>query len=206
METENRNYLNMRAGKPYRALDPIFGELKSLATARKAEVDAISESDMESRVKALSELLTLSDKAIVQGPFKVQFGKHVHLGEWVFINYDATFLDSNTITIGDFTAVGPNVQFITDTHPVRPQDRIIPKDDGSFPPFEVINIALPITIGTHCWIGAGAIILPGVEIGDNTVVGAGAVVTKSLPAGVIAVGNPARVIGKAEEATPYTLE
>ncbi|MEP4766661.1 MAG: sugar O-acetyltransferase [Roseibium sp.] len=158
-------------------------------------VDAIPPDDMEGRTAALKELFgSMKGAAIIMPPFTIEYGNHIHLGEWVFVNTGASFLDSNSITLGDFTAVGPNVQFITPAHPVKPEDRFQPAPEGSMLPFNVVNIARKITIGRECWIGAGAIIMPGVSIGDGTVVGAGSIVTKSLPDRVVAVGNPARIL------------
>lgn len=105
------------------------------------------------------------------------------MGARTFANFGLVALDVATITIGDDVQIGPNVQLLTPTHPLEARPRR-----------EKWEAARPITIGNNVWIGGGAIILPGVSIGDDTVVGAGAVVTKDLPAGVIAVGNPARVV------------
>jgi maltose O-acetyltransferase len=92
-------------------------------------------------------------------------------------------LDVAAITLGDDVQVGPNVQLLTPTHPLEPEARRAK-----------LEAAKPITIGSNVWLGGGVIVLPGVSIGENTVVGAGAVVTRNLPANVVAVGNPARVI------------
>jgi maltose O-acetyltransferase len=111
------------------------------------------------------------------------YGYQIHVGARTFINYGVVLLDVGTITIGEDVQVGPNVQFLTPTHPLDPETRRAKWE-----------AAKPITIGNNVWLGGGVIILPGVSIGENTVVGAGAVVTKDLPANVVAVGNPARVI------------
>ena len=159
---------------------PYLFELKALAAKAKARFDAISNEDISERVEAAKELFAKgSGPAVVLSPFNIQYGKHVKIGAWSFVNYGATFLDANMITLGDFMAVGPNVQFNTDTHPVRPEDQYQPPTEGDTLPFKVVNYALPITVGDYAWIGAGAIILPGVTIGDGAVVAAGSVVTKS---------------------------
>ena len=108
---------------------------------------------------------------------------HITIGARCFANYGLVALDVAPITIGDDVQIGPNVQLLTPTHPVEPGPR---RDKW--------EAAQPITIGDNVWLGGGVIVLPGVTIGDNTVVGAGAVVTKDLPANVVAVGNPARVV------------
>lgn len=188
-------YLDMIAGQPFDATDPYFFKLKETAAIAKARLDAISNEDIQSRIEASRDLFAEdSGPAIVLSPFSIQYGRHVKMGTFSFVNYGATFLDSNMITLGDHVAVGPNVQFITDTHPVRPEDRFEPAEPGSRLPLKVITCALPITLGDYVWVGAGAIILPGVTIGDGAVVGAGSVVTKDVAPRTIVAGNPARFL------------
>ena len=110
-------------------------------------------------------------------------GHHVHFGNHIYANFNLTLVDDTHIYVGDHTMIGPNVLIATGGHPVLPELR----EQG-------YQYNMPVHIGRNCWIGAGAIILPGVTIGDNTVVGAGSVVTKDLPANVVAVGNPCRVL------------
>ena len=110
-------------------------------------------------------------------------GKFVHLGRSVYVNFNLTLVDDTAIYIGDYTMIGPNVTIATGTHPILPALR------ENFYQFN-----MPVRIGRNCWLGAGAIILPGVTIGDNVVVGAGSVVTHDLPDNVVAVGNPCRVL------------
>ena len=132
----------------------------------------------------LAELLGgLGEGAFVKPPLYVDFGEHISIGARTFINYNLTALDVATITIGADCQFGPNVQLLTPTHPIEPQ----PRRDR-------LEAAKPITIGDNVWLGGGVIVCPGVRIGDNSVVGAGAVVTRDIPANVVAVGNPARVI------------
>ena len=132
----------------------------------------------------LEELLgTLGEGAFVKPPLFVDYGENIHLGARSFANYNLTALDVVSITIGEDCMIGPNVQLLTPTHPVDPQPRR-----------DKVEAAQPITIGDNVWLGGGVIVCPGVTIGDNTVIGAGSVVTKDVPANVVAVGNPARVI------------
>ena len=105
------------------------------------------------------------------------------LGARSFVNYNLTALDVVSITIGEDCMIGPNVQLLTPTHPIDPEPRR-----------DKLEAAQPITIGDNVWLGGGVIVCPGVTIGDNSVIGAGSVVTKDIPANVVAVGNPARVI------------
>jgi galactoside O-acetyltransferase len=115
-------------------------------------------------------------------------GKHVHFGKGVYANFNLTLVDDTHIYVGDYTMLGPNVVLATAGHPILPELRPL-----------AYQYNLPIHIGKNCWLGAGVIVLPGVTIGDNTVVGAGSVVTKDIPANVVAVGNPCRVLRKINE-------
>ncbi len=123
-------------------------------------------------------------------PLHVDYGSNLRIGSGTFANYGLVALDVADITIGDDVQIGPHVQLLTPTHPVEPGPR---RDKW--------EAAKPITIGDNVWLGGGVIVLPGVTIGADTVVGAGAVVTRDLPSGVLAVGNPAKVIGTIGEQT-----
>jgi maltose O-acetyltransferase len=139
----------------------------------------------EAAARPLLEALvgTLGERAFVKPPLYVDYGENLHIGARTFINYNLTALDVVTITIGEDCQIGPNVQLLTPTHPLEPQ----PRRDH-------LEAAAPITIGDNVWLGGGVIVCPGVTIGSDSVIGAGAVVTRDIPAGVLAVGNPARVI------------
>ena len=196
----NQNYEDMLAGRPHSGGDPYLFELKLQAETAKARLDAIPNSDFQSRAEAGAALFAEgSGPAVVLSPFTIQYGRHVKLGEWTFVNMGATFLDSARITLGKKVAVGPNVQFITDTHPIRPEDRFQPPEEGDMLPFRVVNMAHEITVGDYVWIGAGAIILPGVTIGDGAMVAAGSVVTKDVPARMVVAGNPARILRSVDD-------
>jgi maltose O-acetyltransferase len=196
----NKNYDDMMAGRKFFGADPYLFELKSGVPEAKARLDRLPNDDIAGRIEAARDLFAEgSGPAIVLSPFNIQYGRHVKIGKWSFVNFGATFLDSNMISLGDFVAVGPNVQFVTDTHPIRPEDRIIPAMEGDSLPFRVVNLALPITVGNHVWIGAGAIILPGVTIGDGAMVAAGAVVTKDVASRMVVAGNPAREIRSVDD-------
>lgn len=118
-----------------------------------------------------------------QLPLFVDYGDHITIGDRTFINCNLTALDVAPIVIGADCQLGPSVQLLTPIHPIEPQPRRDKLEGGR-----------PITLGDNVWLGGGVIVCPGVTIGDNTVVGAGSVVTRDLPANVIAVGNPARVL------------
>jgi len=178
------NRERMLAGDLYIADDPdshrIAREALRLAdTYHRAEV--AGEPDAREHLVAL--VGTLGDGAYVKPPLFVDYGENLHIGARTFVNYNLTALDVAAITIGEDCQLGPNVQLLTPTHPLDPQPRR-----------DKLEAARPITIGDNVWLGGGVIVCPGVTIGDNTVVGAGAVVTRDLPANVVAVGDPARVV------------
>lgn len=129
------------------------------------------------------------DTAWMQPPFYCDYGTNIELGERVFFNFNCVVLDVCKVTIGDYTQIGSGVQILTPLHPL---DAALRRKE---------EYGKPVTIGSDVWIGAGALILPGVTIGARTVVGAGSVVTRDLPEGVLAVGNPCRVL-RAVDAGP----
>ena len=195
----HKNYEDMMAGRAHDGGDAYLFELKREAAKTKEKLDAIPNDDFKARIEANKDLFAEgSGPAIVLSPFSIQYGRHVKIGKWSFVNFGATFLDGNMITLGDHVAVGPNVQFITATHPLRSEDRIKLMPD-QFPPFEVVNIAHPIHVGDFAWIGAGAIIMPGVTIGPRAVVGAGSVVTKDVPSNMVVAGNPAKLMKSVDD-------
>ncbi len=198
--SQKSNYQKMVDGDPYTGVDPELLALADRARARTAAFIALPPDDMPARTQALRSLVgEMTGTAFIVPPFYFDYGVHVRLGDRVFINTGAVFLDSTWITLGDATAVGPNVQFITVGHPLKPEERILETPGAPILPFRPVGFAKPITVGKGCWIGAGSIILPGVTIGDGTTIGAGSVVTKAIPARVLAVGNPARVIRSVDD-------
>ena len=132
--------------------------------------------------------LKFGKETFIDTPFRCDYGKHITVGNRFYANSYCTIIDVAPVTIGDNVMLGPNVQIITAGHPIHPDSRNSKYEYG-----------IPITIGDNVWIGAGAIILPGVNIGSNTVIGAGAVVTKDIPDGVVAAGNPCRIIKEITE-------
>jgi acetyltransferase-like isoleucine patch superfamily enzyme len=132
--------------------------------------------------------LKFGKETFIDTPFRCDYGKHITVGNRFYANSYCTIIDVAPVTIGDNVMLGPNVQIITAGHPIHPDSRNSKYEYG-----------IPITIGDNVWIGAGAIILPGVNIGNNTVIGAGAVVTKDIPDGVVAAGNPCRIIKEITE-------
>jgi maltose O-acetyltransferase len=174
----------MLAGDPYIADDPEIGEQSAAALDLMAAYNATTVRQAPLRRQLLEELLgSVGESTEIRPPFYVDYGSHIRIGARCFANFGLVALDVAAITIGDDVQMGPNVQLLTPTHPVEPGPR---RDKW--------EAAQPITIGDNVWLGGGAIVLPGVTIGENTVVGAGSVVTRDLPANVVAVGNPARVV------------
>jgi len=146
--------------------------------------------ELEKRTAMLKDMFAeIGEGCCIEPPLRANFGgRHVHLGSWVYANYNLTLVDDTHIYVGDHTMFGPNVTVATAGHPIDPQLRR-----------RGLQYNMPVRIGSNCWLGAGVIVLPGVTIGDNTVIGAGSVVTKDIPSGVVAVGNPCRVLRKIGE-------
>ena len=147
-------------------------------------------SEQEKRNQLLKQMFAeIGKNCYIEPPFHANFGgKHVHFGKNIYANFNLTMVDDGHIYVGDYTMFAPGVIVATAGHPILPELRET-----------VYQYNMPVHIGKNCWIGAGAIILPGVTIGDQVVVGAGSVVTKDLPSNVVAVGNPCRVIREINE-------
>ncbi len=140
---------------------------------------------LEKREAMLREMFAeIGENCYIEPPLHSNWGgKHCHFGKNVYANFNLTLVDDSHIYVGDYTMIGPNVVIATAGHPILPELRE-----------KAYQYNIPVHIGRNCWIGAGALIMPGVTIGDNTVIGAGSVVTKDIPANVVAVGNPCRVM------------
>ena len=141
--------------------------------------------EQEKRTQMLRQMFAeIGDGCYIEPPFRANWGgRHVHFGCNVYANFNLTLVDDTHIYVGDGVMFGPNVTVATAGHPILPELRQ-----------EAYQYNAPVHIGKNCWFGAGALILPGVTIGDNTVVGAGSVVNRDLPANVVAVGIPCRVV------------
>lgn len=133
--------------------------------------------------QAIHALIPDSEEVTLVLPFYCEYGTHIHLGRRFYANYGCVMIDVAPIRIGDDCLLGPGVCIYTAGHPVHPATRTTGYEYGR-----------PVHIGNRVWIGGSTVILPGVEIGDGTVIGAGSVVTRSIPAGVVAAGNPCRVL------------
>jgi maltose O-acetyltransferase len=174
----------MEAGELYLADDPVLqDELRRAARLTKAFNESPPD-DPDGRRRILTELLgSLGDDAEIRPPLYCDYGHRLHVGARTFVNFGLVALDVATVTIGEDVQFGPYVQLLTATHPLAPESRRAKWES-----------AQPIEIGDNAWLGGGVIVCPGVTVGTDTVVGAGSVVTRDLPAGVLALGSPARVV------------
>jgi maltose O-acetyltransferase len=173
----------MLAGELY---DPMDAELVAARTRARdlcLALNATPEADRQGRRAFLLELFGKGGGSVwMQPPFFCDYGSNIELGERVFFNYNCVVLDVCPVRIGDFTLFGPGVQILTPLHPLDPVLR------------RKQEYGKPVEIGSDVWVGGGALILPGVRIGSRSVIGAGSVVTRDVPEGVLAAGNPCRII------------
>ena len=152
------------------------------------EYNATDVSEQEKRRALLKEITgSVGKNVTITPPLYCDYGCHLFLEDDVYINTGSIFLDAGYVRIGQGCFIGPNVQFYTVNHPLNAEQRR-----------KGLEKAQPITIGKDVWIGGAVVILPGVTIGDSSVIGAGSVVVKDIPAGVIAAGNPCKVIRPCE--------
>lgn len=175
----------MHRGELYMPDDPEIVSEQVRCLDRLYEYNSTRPTEADKREKLLSEMFAqIGEGCYIEPPLHANFGgRHCHWGKHIYANFNLTMVDDTGIYVGDNTMFGPNVVLATAGHPILPELR----EKGC-------QYNVPIHIGKNCWLGAGVIVLPGVTIGDNTVVGAGSVVTKDLPANVVAVGNPCRVL------------
>ena len=147
-------------------------------------------SDAEQKQRYMREVFAAcGEDCYIELPFRANWGgRHLHLGNGVYINFNLTLVDDGYIYVGDKVMFGPNVTITTANHPIEPELRA-----------RGLQYNRDVYIGRNAWIGAGAILLPGVHIGENAVIGAGSVVTRDIPANVVAVGSPCRVLRAVSE-------
>lgn len=179
----------LRAGEWIYGITPEIGNELLRAEDMCFRLNNIPPSHKAEREAVIKDLLGyIGPGFFLHSPFRCDFGFNISIGENFVGNYNITILDEAEVVIGDNVFIGPNVGIYTITHALQPMQR----NEG-------IMRAMPVRIGNNVWIGAGAVILPGVEIGDNAVIGAGSVVTRNVPASVLAVGNPCRTIRPVED-------
>ena len=174
----------MADGRLYYCTDPGLQAEQAIYLDILYEFNQTRHSEGEKRQEILRKLLAeFGEGSYIEPPLHANWGCHTHLGDHVYANFGLTLVDDCNIYIGSYTMLGPNVVLAAAGHPVRPDLRR-----------KQAQYNLPIRIGENAWLGAGVIVLPGVTIGENSVIGAGSVVTKDIPANVVAVGNPCRVL------------
>ena len=174
----------MQGGFLYLENASLLGDQK-LCLERQYDFNATRPHEVERRKSLMQEMFAdLGEGCYIEPPLHANWGgAHTHLGSHVYANFNLTLVDDTDIFIGDNCMIGPNVTIATAGHPILPALREVG-----------YQFNIPVHIGRNVWIGAGAVILPGVTIGDNSVIGAGAVVSKDIPANVIALGVPAKVV------------
>ncbi len=187
------NLQDLHDGSIYVPTDDSLMEIQLRCLEKLYDYNATRPLEQEKRAALLKEMFAeIGEGCYIEPPFHANWGgHHVHFGNKVYANFNLTLVDDTHIYVGDCTKFGPNVTVATAGHPILPRLRQ-----------KQYQYNFPVHIGKNCWIGAGAVITPGVTIGDNTVIGAGSVVTKDIPANVVAVGNPCRVmreIGEKDE-------
>ena len=174
----------MESGKLYRSDDPSLLEEQLRCNELVYDFNATRPSQADLRRELLGKIFAdVGEGCWVEPPLRANWGSHTHLGDHVYANFNLTLVDDTHVYIGDSVMIGPNVTISAAGHPVDPDLRR-----------EVYQYNLPIRIEENVWIGAGAVILPGVTIGKNSVIGAGSVVNRDIPANVVAVGVPCRVL------------
>lgn len=181
----NKVINRMRSGERIKETDPDFPDLCQEVEKTRKFVGELNSGyhSMEETQLLLAQIWGQEVDATVRmfPPFYTAFGKMTHVGKDVFINFGCTFLDQGGITIEDDVFIGPGVKITTEAHPEKPELRH--------------NLLVePVVIRRNAWIGAGAIILPGVTVGENSIVGAGAIVTKDVPDNMVVAGTPARIM------------
>lgn len=179
----------MVAGEPYDPRDPALTAARRRARDLLLAFNATADAEEEARAELLEALLgTAGDRLWVEPPFFCDYGSNITTGADVFFNFNCVVLDVAPVRIGDRVLFGPAVQLYTATHPLSARERRSGLEAGH-----------AIEIASDVWVGGGSIVLPGVRIGARAVIGAGSVVTRDVPEGVLAAGNPCRVIRALEE-------
>lgn len=179
------SFEKLHSGELYFPTEPELAAEQLRCLDRLYDFNATRPTEQDKRAAMLREMFAeIGENCYIEPPLHTNWGgRHVHFGSNIYANFGLTLVDDTHIYVGDNTQFGPHVTVATAAHPIDPEQRAAGYEYN-----------LPVHIGKNCWIGAGAVLLPGVTIGDNVVIGAGSVVTKDLPSNVVAVGNPCRVL------------
>lgn len=183
--TTEESKKRMQEGRLYLPEDEEIMRQQLLCLEKLYDYNATRPNEQEKREALLREMFAeIGEGCYIEPPLHANWaGAHVHFGNNVYANFNLTLVDDTDIYVGDKVMFAPNVTVATAGHPINPELR-----------YQAMQYNIPVHIGNNVWIGANAVVLPGVTIGDNSVIGAGSVVTKDIPANVVAVGNPCRVI------------
>ena len=180
------NKEKMLIGAFYQSFDEELSKEREKANHLLFKLNKLSPGESNEKAELLKLIFNKMGKNVfIELPFRCDYGYNISIGKNFFENFNCTFLDSAPIEIGNFVLLGPNVSLFTSGHPVDAEKRR-----------KLFQFAKPIIIGDNVWIGGNTVINPGVQIGENTVIGSGSVVTKSIPANVVAGGNPCKIIKK----------
>ncbi|MBO5944048.1 MAG: sugar O-acetyltransferase [Clostridia bacterium] len=180
----------MHSGDLYLSMDEDLFNEQLTYLDKLYDFNATRPSELPKRTKMLKNMFAeIGEDCYIEPPLHANWaGRFVQFGKGVYANFNLNLVDDTHIYVGDYTMLGPNVVLATAGHPILPELRPL-----------AYQYNMPVHIGKNCWLGAGVIVLPGVTIGDNTVIGAGSIVTKDIPANVVAVGNPCRVLREINE-------
>ena len=174
----------MESGKLYNSADEALQAKQRAFNELVYDFNATRPSEIERRTELLHQIFAeVGEGCYIEPPLRANWGSHTHLGNHVYANFNLTLVDDTHVYIGDHVMIGPNVTISAAGHPIEPNLRR-----------EAMQFNMPVRIEENVWIGAGAILLPGVTIGKNSVIGAGSVVTRDIPENVVAVGVPCRVL------------
>lgn len=193
-ESENAmdmtDWEKMQAGEVYNDFAEDLFNRRVRAKRLFRAYNRLDDSEKDKRNEIMRELFrSVGENVWIEPDFRCEFGKNITIGDNVYINFGCVILDCGQVTIGSDTLIGPNVGLFSGNHTTDAEERaaggLIPR---------------PITIGSRVWLCGNVSVVPGVTIGDDTVIGAGSVVTRDIPSGVVAAGNPCRVLRKITEA------
>lgn len=174
----------MKSGKLYNTADPQLQAQQRQCNELVYDYNATRPSETQRREELLKQIFAeVGEGCWIEPPLRANWGCNTHLGKNVYANFNLTLVDDTHVYIGDSVMIGPNVTITAAGHPIDPDLRR-----------QVMQYNFPVRIEENVWIGAGAILLPGVTVGKNSVIGAGSVVTRDIPPNVVALGTPCRVL------------